>query len=102
MLHQEYICQGSVLGPVLFLMYIDDIGLDIHSEARLFADDILLYQPIRTPDDHMHLQEDLNTLTKWMSDWKMMFNISKYKIMQLTTYHNKSAIKVITVMSLFL
>ena len=35
--------QGSVLGPVLFLMYINDIGLNIHSEIRLFADDILLY-----------------------------------------------------------
>ena len=40
--------QGSVLGPVLFLMYVNDIGLNIHGEIRLFADDILLYQPIRT------------------------------------------------------
>ena len=38
----------------------------------------------------MHLQEDLNTLTKWASDWKMMFNISKCKIIQFTTHHNKS------------
>ena len=67
--------QGSVLGPVLFLMYVNDIGLNIHGEIRLFADDILLYQPIRTPDDHLQLQEDLNTLTKWASDWKMTFNI---------------------------
>ena len=57
--------QGSVLGTVLFLMYINDIGLSIHSEIRLFADDILLYHPIRTPDDHAYLQEDLNTLTKY-------------------------------------
>ena len=56
--------QGSVLSPVLFLMYVNDIGLNIHGEIRLFADDILLYQPIRAPDDHLQLQEDLiNTLT---------------------------------------
>ena len=54
--------QGSVLGPVLFLMHVNDIGLNIHGEIRLFADDIFLYQPIRTPDDHLQLQEDLNTL----------------------------------------
>ena len=74
------VSQGSVLGPVLFLMYVNDIGLNIHGEIRLFADDIFLYQPIRTPDDHLQLQEDLNTLTKWASDWKMMFNIPKCKI----------------------
>ena len=82
--------QGSVLGPVLFLMYINDIGLNIHSEIRLFADDILLYQPIRTPNDHLQLQEDLNTLTKWAIDWKMAFNIPKCKIIQFTTHRNKS------------
>ena len=48
------------------------------------------YHPIRTPDDHAHLQEDLNTLTKWANDWKMMFNKSKCKIMQFTIHRNKS------------
>ena len=81
--------QGSVLGPVLFLIYVNDIGLNIHSEIRLFADNILLYQPIRTPDDHLQLQEDLNTLTKWASDWKMTFNIPKCKIIQFTTHRKK-------------
>ena len=82
--------QGSVLGPVLFLIYINDIGLNIHSEIRLFADDILLYLPIRTPHDHLQVQEDLNILTKWASDWKMMFNISKCKIIQFTTHCTKN------------
>ena len=61
--------QGSVyvLGPVLLLMYINDIGLSIHSEIRLFADDILLYHPTKTPDDHA---QNLDTLTKWANDWK--------------------------------
>ena len=48
----------------------------IHSEIRLFADDNLLYQPIRTPGNHLQPQEDLNILTKWASDWRMI--IIKY------------------------
>ena len=44
--------QGSVLSPVLFLKHVNDIGLNIHSEIRLFADGTLLYQPIRTPGNH--------------------------------------------------
>ena len=73
----------------MFLIYINDIGLNIHSEIRLFADDILLYLPIRTPQDHLQLQ-DLNTMTKWVRDWKMTFNIPKCKIIQITTHRNKS------------
>ena len=82
--------QGSVLGPILFLIYINDITINIHSEIRLFADDILLYRAIKLPNDHSMLQGDLNTLTKWADDWMMKFNISKCKIMQITTHNSKS------------
>ena len=44
--------QGSVLDPVLFLIYINDITSNIHSRLRLFADDCLLYCPINSPEDH--------------------------------------------------
>ena len=82
--------QGSVLGPILFLIYINDIIINIHSEIRLFADDILLYITIKLPNDHSTLQEDLNTLTKWADDWMMKFNISKCKIMQITLHNSNS------------
>ena len=82
--------QGSVFGPVLFLIYINDIAMNIKSKIRLFADDILLYKVIATPNDHHILQNDLNSLTKWASDWLMEFNIPKCNILQITLHHNKS------------
>ena len=75
---------------VLFLIYINDIIANIQSEIRLFADDILIYKTIKTPQDHKILQDDLNSLTRWATDWMMEFNISKCKILQITTHHNKS------------
>jgi len=75
--------QGSVLGSVLFLIYINDITMNIKSEIRLFADNILLYKVITTSNDHRILQNDLNSLTKWASDWLMEFiiflNVTSYK-----------------------
>ena len=81
--------QGSVFGPVLFLIYINDIIINIQSEIRLFADNIFLYKTIKASDDHQILQKDLNSLTKWSIDWLMDFNISKCKILQIITHHNK-------------
>ena len=48
--------QGTVLGPLMFLLYINDIDTDICSSIRLFADDCMLYGIIETPEDHQQLQ----------------------------------------------
>ena len=82
--------QGSVLGLVLFLVYINDVSSNIHSELRLFADDILIYKSIVSADDHDILQGDLNTLVKWAEMWQMNFNLSKCNILQITTHRNVS------------
>ena len=74
--------QGTVLGPLMFLIYINDIVLNLNSQIRLFADDALLYREIRNGDDQKILQEDLNTLCNWAEKWQMSFNIGKCK--QLT------------------
>ena len=66
-----------VLGPTLFLVYINDLITDIQSTIRLFADDCLIYRPINSPTDHQLLQQGLNTLTNWATKWQMKFNIDK-------------------------
>ena len=57
--------QGTVLGPLMFLLYINDIGNDITSKIRLFADDSLLYLAISTKDDCKRLQQDLDRMVNW-------------------------------------
>ncbi len=76
---------GSVLGPVLFLVYINDISDCISSNKSLFADDSILYRQINSPQVHQILQEDLNKLCKWSEDWLMDFNVTKSYLMTITT-----------------
>ena len=76
--------QGSVLGPTLFLLYINDIGQDISSTIRLFADDTILYRPISSEADARQLQADLDKLVKWSDDWLMEFHPSKCNLLRVT------------------
>ena len=50
--------QGSILGPLLFLVYVNDIGTSLNSTVKLFADDCILYREIRNNDDAQLLQYD--------------------------------------------
>ena len=63
--------QGTVLRPLMFLLYINDTDTNICSSIRHFADDCILYRIIETPDDHQHLQSDLNSLIQWTMQWQM-------------------------------
>ena len=77
--------QGSVLGPLLFLTYINDLPNCVqNSVCRLFADDCILYQRIRTSQDSDKLQADLDQLQKWESTWLMEFNTSKCQAISIT------------------
>ena len=78
-----------MLGPTLFLIYINDIADSISSSIRLFADDCVLYRPIQSPEDHLELQRDLDRLVHWGDTWSMEFNIKKCAIMQFTTTSSK-------------
>ena len=76
--------QGSVLGPLLFLLYINDIEEGISSTIRLFADDSALYREIKSEEDTIKLQEDLFKLQEWANVWQMKFNVKKCKILRIT------------------
>ena len=82
--------QGTVLDPTLFLVFINDIADNLHSTARVFADDSVIYRPIHTEKDHQLMQEDLDTLVGWSDTWQMEFNVSKCAIMQTTNKRSKT------------
>lgn len=76
--------QGSVLGPILFLIYINDISKNLASTTRLFADDCVIYRKITNPNDHTALQKDLDSIATWCDQWQMRINASKTKVITFT------------------
>ena len=77
--------QGTVLGPLLFLLYVKDLPANLQSSVSLFADDALLYGIISNEDDCNRLQDDLLELERWQDRWQMKFNPSKCKIIRIYT-----------------
>ena len=67
--------QGSVLGPVLFLIFINDLLEGIKSLGKLFADDSKIFRKITSEQDRIILQEDLIKLQEWSSKWLLQFNL---------------------------
>ena len=76
--------QGSVLGPVLFLIFINDLPDNINSRTRLFADDCILYRQITSETDQRLLQEDLDRLATWEKTWGMEFHPQKCSVMRIS------------------
>ena len=73
--------QGSVLGPLFFVMFINDLLTRIKNEGKLFADDTKLFTLIVSELDNLELQNDLNILKDWTNDWQIKFNSLKCKVM---------------------
>ena len=71
--------QVSVLGPLLFLIYINDVDENITSNVLKFADDTKLFRKVNTDGDKQHLQNDLDRLVKWSEKWQILFNFVKCK-----------------------
>ena len=76
--------QGSVLGPLLFLLYLNDLPQNIQDQVRLFADYTAVYATVGSSDDRDTLQADLNTLQEWELAWDMKFNPSKCQVLHIT------------------
>ena len=75
--------QGTVLGPLLFLVYINDLPQNINSTVRLFADDCVIYKEIKSSQDADILQKDLETLSAWEKLWQMKFNSDKCYVLRI-------------------
>ena len=76
--------QGTVLGPLLFICYVNDLPNTIKSKIRIYADDMLVYNCINTIDDCIQLQRDLAELEKWAKVWQMEFNPLKCELLTIT------------------
>ena len=82
--------QGTVLGPLLFLVFINDLPESIKSaQCKLFADDSLLYKVIENQADSNILQLDLTTLDTWEEMWQMSFNHSKCIVLRIAPRNKK-------------
>ena len=69
--------QGSVLGPILFLVFVNDMDARVKSRLLKFADDTKLYLPLKDDNSWEILQNDLNELCNWSREWQMVFNVNK-------------------------
>ena len=69
--------QGSVLGPLLFVIFINDLPDQVNSEIFLFANDTKIFRNIKGPDDQKILQDDINTMLQWADKWQLEFHPDK-------------------------
>ena len=75
--------QGSVLGPMLFIFYINDLPDICSVPTKIYADDTKAYTCIRTNNDHASLQESIDQMYNWTQSWQLHFNASKCKILHI-------------------
>ena len=76
--------QGTVMGPILFLIFINDLPNTVNSPCKLFADDLLIYRQICNREDEVKLQQDLDKLALWESRWGMKFHPDKCENITIT------------------
>ena len=75
--------QGSILGPILFLIYVNDLPDYVSNTTKMFADDTKAYSTIDSKDDCHILQKDLNNLASWSRTWLLHFNAPKCVVLRI-------------------
>ena len=82
--------QGSILGPLLFLSYINDLPEGLHSNVKLFADDTAIFSSVHTPIETANeLLQDLEKIKNWAIQWKMLFNPDQSKPINEVVFSKK-------------
>ena len=80
--------QGSILGPFLFLVYVNDASWHMSSSCKLFADDVKIYRKISDPIiDFYMLQQDLDSLAQWSNKWQLKISTSKCFLLHINFLH---------------
>ena len=83
--------QGTIIGPILFILYMNDISSGISSTIKLYADNTKVYREISDiAIDTSILQSDLFHLRNWSEVWQLNFNAKKCEIMRVTHNRDKS------------
>ena len=84
--------QGSILGSLFFLIYINDLATDLKSNVKLFADDTSLFSIVSDPLETANiLNEDLDIIQSWAEQWKMAFNPDPTKQAQEVVFFKKTS-----------
>ena len=81
--------QGSVLGPILFVIFINDLPDVVTSTVKIFADDTKLFRNVKSPEGTEKIQQDLDNLMKWSSQRQLGFNEAKCKVIHLGTANSR-------------
>ena len=84
MLVKSGVPQGTVLGPLMFLVYINDINKNITSSIRLFADDCVIYKTVTSMQEAEQLQDDLRKVYEWTNKWQIKLNVDKCTVLRCT------------------
>ena len=82
--------QGSVLGPILSIIYVNDIDDDLTCKISKFADDTKITSRVTTSVEKLELQSNLDQLCRWAEKWQMQFNVDKCKVLHIGSNNNQA------------
>ena len=83
--------QGSILGPLLFTIFINDLDDDVRNPLLKFADDTKLWGAVDSVEGIMRLQNDLDIISNWSKENLMPFNVSKCKVMHIGSRNTRAS-----------
>ena len=81
--------QGSVLGPLLFILFVNDLPDTVQCSVQMFADDTKLYLPVKNPSDAGALQADIDAALDWSRKWQLSFNADKCRVLHVGRPRNQ-------------